>query len=115
MMKTITFTCRTPKPSAPSDDSPATIQCADPTVTTIEGEAANDSISGDESADQVEVEVGTEVEGDIEKEVETEVSKIAIAERLPRALPGDWTCPSCHENVFAKRYRCYKCCTPKPR
>ena len=32
-----------------------------------------------------------------------------------RLMPGDWTCPSCKENVFAKRYRCYKCSTLKPR
>ena len=28
-------------------------------------------------------------------------------------LPGDWTCPNCKENVFAKRSRCYKCSTSK--
>jgi hypothetical protein len=32
-----------------------------------------------------------------------------------KIMPGDWTCPSCLENVFAKRRRCYKCCTLKPR
>ena len=29
--------------------------------------------------------------------------------------PGDWTCPKCDENVFAKRNRCYKCSTSKPK
>lgn len=29
--------------------------------------------------------------------------------------PGDWTCPKCHENVFAKRTRCYRCTTTRPR
>ena len=29
-------------------------------------------------------------------------------------LPGDWTCPNCKENVFAKRNRCYKCSTSRP-
>ena len=101
------FTCRTPKPSTHSVDSPEITQCAKPTPT-IDSDATN-VINGDKSVDQIEAVLGTEVE----KDVETEVSK--IAERLPRALPGDWTCPSCHENVFAKRYRCYKCCTPKPR
>lgn len=27
-----------------------------------------------------------------------------------RQLPGDWLCPKCNLNVFAKRSRCYKCC-----
>jgi hypothetical protein len=31
------------------------------------------------------------------------------------AKPGDWTCPKCHENVFAKRNRCYRCTTSRPR
>lgn len=29
--------------------------------------------------------------------------------------PGDWTCPKCKENVFAKRNRCYRCTTARPR
>ena len=33
----------------------------------------------------------------------------------PSVLPGDWTCTNCHENVFAKRNRCYKCYTSRPR
>ena len=28
--------------------------------------------------------------------------------------PGDWCCPKCNENVFAKRNRCYRCTTPRP-
>jgi Zn-finger in Ran binding protein and others len=35
--------------------------------------------------------------------------------KVIKLMPGDWTCPSCLENVFAKRRRCYKCCTLKPR
>jgi Zn-finger in Ran binding protein and others len=35
--------------------------------------------------------------------------------KVVKIMPGDWTCPSCLENVFAKRRRCYKCCTLKPR
>ena len=31
-----------------------------------------------------------------------------------RVMPGDWTCPKCNENVFAKRSRCYKCSNPRP-
>lgn len=31
------------------------------------------------------------------------------------AKPGDWTCPKCNENVFAKRNRCYRCTTARPR
>lgn len=27
---------------------------------------------------------------------------------------GDWACPNCGENVFAKRTRCFKCNTAKP-
>ena len=30
------------------------------------------------------------------------------------ARPGDWTCPACQANVFAKRMSCYKCQAPKP-
>ena len=33
----------------------------------------------------------------------------------PSVLPGDWTFTNCHENVFAKRNRCYKCYTSRPR
>ena len=28
--------------------------------------------------------------------------------------PGDWTCPTCQENVFASKSRCFKCQTPNP-
>lgn len=35
--------------------------------------------------------------------------------RAPAVMPGDWTCPTCNENVFKKRHRCYKCSTSKPR
>ena len=35
--------------------------------------------------------------------------------RPQTVMPGDWTCPTCKENVFAKRHRCYKCSTSKPR
>lgn len=28
--------------------------------------------------------------------------------------PGDWTCPGCGINVFAKKAECFKCKTPKP-
>jgi hypothetical protein len=28
--------------------------------------------------------------------------------------PGDWTCPNCSANVFASKFSCYKCGTPKP-
>ena len=35
--------------------------------------------------------------------------------RAPSVMPGDWTCPTCNENVFKKRHRCYKCSTSKPR
>ena len=107
------FTCRTPKPSTHSNDLPAISRCAKPATATTETEAANLSISGDADIDQIEIEQRKDVENEVETEAEKEVSK--IAERVPRALPGDWTCPSCHENVFAKRYRCYKCCMPKPR
>jgi hypothetical protein len=31
-----------------------------------------------------------------------------------KVKPGDWTCPKCKENVFAKRSRCYKCSNPRP-
>ena len=27
-----------------------------------------------------------------------------------RVMPGDWVCPMCRLNNFAKRSRCYKCC-----
>ena len=30
------------------------------------------------------------------------------------ARPGDWTCPSCHANVFASKTECFRCQTPKP-
>lgn len=30
-------------------------------------------------------------------------------------MAGDWECPKCKENVFAKRNRCYKCSTCKPK
>jgi len=30
------------------------------------------------------------------------------------ARPGDWTCPSCSDQVFAKNDACRKCGTPKP-
>ena len=33
----------------------------------------------------------------------------------PSVLSGDWTCANCHENVFVKRNRCYKCSTSRPR
>ena len=28
--------------------------------------------------------------------------------------PGDWTFPSCEQNVYANRNECFKCRTPKP-
>merc|ERR1719289_377834 len=28
--------------------------------------------------------------------------------------PGDWACPSCNANNFARRTDCFKCGTPKP-
>lgn len=28
--------------------------------------------------------------------------------------PGDWKCPGCGLNVFARRFECFKCNTPKP-
>lgn len=31
-----------------------------------------------------------------------------------KVMPGDWQCPTCLENVFAKRFRCYKCSTQRP-
>jgi hypothetical protein len=40
---------------------------------------------------------------------------LVTASRVPLIMPGDWTCPTCKENVFAKRHRCYKCSTSKPR
>jgi len=30
------------------------------------------------------------------------------------ARPGDWTCPSCHSNVFASKMSCFRCNEPKP-
>ena len=32
----------------------------------------------------------------------------------PETRPGDWTCPGCNANVFASKYECFKCRTPKP-
>lgn len=47
--------------------------------------------------------------------VPSATDSLKAPERASKLMPGDWTCPSCSENVFAKRRRCYKCCTLKPR
>lgn len=45
----------------------------------------------------------------------TSVPSASECLKVVKPMRGDWTCPSCLENVFAKRRRCYKCCTLKPR
>ena len=46
--------------------------------------------------------------------VEGEEAEAAGGKTGTAVLPGDWTCPNCKENVFAKRNRCYKCSTSRP-
>jgi hypothetical protein len=44
-----------------------------------------------------------------------DVSTLKIVDRPSSVMPGDWNCPQCKENVFAKRFRCYKCGTLRAR
>ena len=44
------------------------------------------------------------------------VKKAAMEQQMTPAnyQPGDWTCPSCGLNCFARKLKCYRCRAPRP-
>ena len=96
------FTCRAPRPQTPIEVSQH-LECTERDEH-INFETNTISTKGR----GVESVVGS---GSIDAGIK--VGAVVVFPKAPekflRSMPGDWTCPSCKEIVFAKRYRCYKC------
>ena len=89
------FTCLKPKPPAVKED-----------LNLLEGLQRTDS--------DAHATVGKDGEEGTEGSSEG-IKFSQIVGKSVRHMPGDWICPSCDKIVFAKRYRCYKCSTLRPR
>ena len=97
------FTCRAPKPQAAIGDYQQ-LECSQG-----DERACNETNTILSKCGGLEAAVGT---GSLDAGIEGGggvVTSPKAPQRFLRSMPGDWTCGSCNEIVFAKRYRCYKC------